>query len=64
MRVPCDNGSIKLGFVAFNDSATNPLILRQFKKASNFIRKMWKKLSCSKKELQLIGTLNGGQCFR
>jgi hypothetical protein len=36
MRVPCDNGNIKLGFVAFTDTATNTIILRQFKKANNF----------------------------
>ena len=36
MRVPCDNGNIKLGFVAFSDTATNSVIIRQFKKASGF----------------------------
>jgi hypothetical protein len=36
MRVPCDNGNIKLGFVAFSDTATNSVIIRQFKKTSGF----------------------------
>lgn len=36
MKVACDNGNIKLGFVSFSDSVTNTLIVRQFKKASNF----------------------------
>ena len=36
MRVPCDDGNIKLGFLSFSDSAINTLIIRQFKKASNF----------------------------
>ena len=36
MRVPCDNGNIKLGFVSFSDTVTNSFILRQFKKSTNF----------------------------
>ena len=36
MRVPCDNGNIKLGFIAFSDTATNSVIIRQFKKTSDF----------------------------
>ena len=36
MRVPCDDGNIKLGFISFSDTATNSFILRQFKKATNF----------------------------
>ena len=36
MRVPCDNGNIKLCFVSFSDTATNSIILRQFKKSSDF----------------------------
>ena len=36
VSVPCDNGNIKLGFVSFSDSATSFLILRQYKKSSNF----------------------------
>ena len=36
MKVPCDNGNIKLGFVSFSDTVTNFFILRQFKKSSDF----------------------------
>ena len=36
VRVPCDDGNIKLGFVSFADTATNKIILRQFKKTSAF----------------------------
>jgi hypothetical protein len=36
VSVPCDNGNIKLGFVAFSDTATNSVIIRQFKKSSSF----------------------------
>lgn len=36
MKVPCDDGNIKIGFIAFSDTATNIVVLRQFKKASDF----------------------------
>src|SRR6478752_6624055 len=36
MRVPCDDGNIKLGFVSFSDTVTNSFVLRQFKKSTNF----------------------------
>jgi hypothetical protein len=36
MKVPCDNGNIKLAFVSFSDTVTNSFILRQFKKSTNF----------------------------
>ncbi len=36
VSVPCDNGNIKLGFVAFSDTATDSIIIRQFKKSSSF----------------------------
>ena len=36
ISVPCDNGNIKIGFISFSDTAINTLIVRQFRKASNF----------------------------
>ena len=36
VSVPCDNGNIKLGFVAFSDTAINSIIIRKFKKSSSF----------------------------
>ena len=36
IKMPCDNGNIKLGFVSFSDTVTNSFILRQFKKSTNF----------------------------
>ena len=36
VSVPCDNGNIKLGFVSFSDNATRIVILRQYKKSTNF----------------------------
>ena len=36
MRVPCDDGNIKLGFVSFSDTVTNTFVIRQFKKSTNF----------------------------
>ncbi len=36
VSVPCNDGNIKLGFVAFSDTATDNVIIRQFKKSSGF----------------------------
>ena len=36
VRVPCDDGNIKLGFISFPDTVTNVFVIRQFKKGDNF----------------------------
>lgn len=36
VSVPCDDGDIKLGFISFSHTATKSMVIRQFKKASNF----------------------------